>query len=176
MRPADHPQDHLRLWEKTMKLETILFPTDFSQHSRAALTLATSLARDAGARMLIAHVKEPPVELVAGGGLGVAELGLDMETVKAELSRIRPTDPSVPFEHHLLRGSAVPEIVRLAKKEDVDLIVMSTHGRTGLMHLLMGSIAEAVVRRAPCPVITMKVKPESPKIQATPELLQEQDV
>jgi nucleotide-binding universal stress UspA family protein len=157
-----------------MKLHRILVPTDFSTQSQAALEMAASLARDTGARLLIVHVKEPPVELVAGGGLGVAELGLDMETVKAALNHVAPADLSVPFERHLLMGSAVTEIVRFARKEKVDLIVMSTHGRTGLMHLLMGSVAEAVVRRAPCPVITLKVGSEPPKAQAEPELVHAQ--
>ena len=60
-------------------------------------------------------------------------------------------------------GRAGPEIVKLAEEEGCDVVVMSTHGRTGLMHLLMGSVAEAVVRRAPCPVLTLRVTSESAK-------------
>jgi nucleotide-binding universal stress UspA family protein len=154
-----------------MKLNKILFPTDFSKSNRPALEMATSLARDTGARLLIVHVKAPPPELVAGGGVGVMELGLDKETIQAELQRVVPTGPSTPYEHHLLTGSPAAEIVRFANEEGVDLIVMSTHGRTGLMHLLMGSVAEAVVRHAACPVVTVRARPEPPTLQAEPVLI-----
>jgi len=60
------------------------------------------------------------------------------------------------FEHHLLSGDPGSELVHFAERENIDLIVMGTHGRTGLTRLLMGSVAEAVVRRAPCPVLTLK--------------------
>jgi nucleotide-binding universal stress UspA family protein len=139
-----------------MKLQRVLFPVDFSKHNRAALDFAASLARDAGARLVLVHVKETPVEVSAGGGLAVAELGPDLATVKAELNDIAPSDPAVPCERHVLIGSPAAEIVRFAKQDKCDLIVMSTHGRTGLLHLLMGSVAERVVRRAPCPVMTIR--------------------
>lgn len=153
-----------------MNVRRILFPTDFSSFTQPALQLASSLARDMGAQLLIVHVKEPPVELVAAGGLGVAELGLDGETIKAHLNRVAPTERVVSFERHLLMGSPVAEIVRFAAQQQVDLIVMSTHGRTGLMHLLMGSVAEAVVRRAPCPVITLKADGKARIEDTAPEL------
>jgi nucleotide-binding universal stress UspA family protein len=72
------------------------------------------------------------------------------------LAKIVPTDPAVPCEHRLLSGAPARTIVELAKEEGVDLIVLGTHGRTGFHRLLMGSIAEAVVRTAPCPVLTFK--------------------
>jgi nucleotide-binding universal stress UspA family protein len=72
------------------------------------------------------------------------------------LHAVVPTDPSIPFEHKLMTGDPAAEIVRLAESEGADMIVMATHGRTGLRRLLMGSVAEAVVRRAACPVLTVK--------------------
>ena len=72
------------------------------------------------------------------------------------LKEVVPTDPQVACEHRLLTGDPAVAIARLAEEEHADLIVMGTHGRTGLTRLLMGSVAEAVVRRAPCPVLTYK--------------------
>ncbi len=143
-----------------MEINKILFPTDFSHSSDAALALATSLARDTGAKLLIAHVEEPPVAY--GGGemyYGIPE-PLE-EDLRKMLKEVTPNDSSVPYEHHLVTGDPASAIVRLAKDEDVDLIVMGTHGRTGLLRMLMGSVAEAVVRRAPCPVLTFRPKAKS---------------
>jgi nucleotide-binding universal stress UspA family protein len=138
-----------------MKADKILFPTDFSTSSDAPLAYATALARDMGAVLLIVHVEEPP--LAYGGGemyYGVAEP--DYESIRRMLENVKPTDPSVPCERRLVTGDPATAIVELAREENVDLIVMGTHGRTGLRRLLMGSIAEAVVRTAPCPVLTYK--------------------
>ncbi len=139
-----------------MNLRRIVFPTDFSERSQPALELATSLARDSGATLVVVHVQEPPIDPVAAAGLALSELRLAPEVVLEELHRVVPTDPAVPVEHHLLVGIPAKEIVRFADKTDADLIVMGTHGRRGLAHLLMGSVAEAVVRRANCPVLTVR--------------------
>lgn len=138
-----------------MQAKKILFPTDFSTSSDAALKYATTLAKERGAKLSIVHVEEPP----AAYGGGEMYYGLpdpDVAALKKMLEAIQPTDPLVPFEHRLVTGLPAREIVELAKEEGVDLIVMGTHGRTGLGRLLMGSVAEAVVRRAPCPVLTFK--------------------
>jgi len=138
-----------------MHASKILFPTDFSTLSDAALRHATALARDMGAKLLIVHVEEPP----AAYGTGEMYYGIpdpDMPALQKMLAAVVPSDPSVPFEHRMITGDPASEIVALAKDEKADLIVMGTHGRTGLGRLLMGSTAEAVVRRAPCPVFTFK--------------------
>ncbi len=138
-----------------MKAKKVLFPTDFSTSSDAGLAQATSLARDSGATLLIVHVEEPPINYGAGEMYyGVPEP--DTDALRQMLDAVVPTAPDVPFEHRLAIGDPASEIVRIAEEEHVDLIVMGTHGRTGLRRLLMGSIAEAVVRRAPCPVFTFK--------------------
>jgi nucleotide-binding universal stress UspA family protein len=139
-----------------MKLQRILFPFDFSDISRAALPMAQSLARDSAATLSILYVHERPVELLAEGGVPISSLDLDPEALKQELQQALPADPRVACEYHVVLGSPAPEIVRFAKESGADLIVMSTHGRRGISHFLMGSVAEAVVRKAPCPVITMK--------------------
>lgn len=133
----------------------ILFPTDFSHSSDAGLSYATSLARDAGASLLIVHVEEPPAAY-GGGEMYYGILEPDNSELWRMLREVKPTDPAVPFEHRLLRGDPAGEIVETAEKEQVEMIVMGTHGRTGLKRLLMGSVAEAVVRRAKCPVLSLK--------------------
>ena len=145
-----------------MHADKILFPTDFSPASEDALRWATALARDSGATLSIVHVEEPPM---AYGG-GEMYIALDEGETKGELRRLLgnvvPTDHNVPFEHRLLVGDPATAIVEDAEKENADLIVMGTHGRAGLSRLLMGSVAEAVVRRARCPVLTVKHPAEVP--------------
>jgi len=133
----------------------ILYPTDFSTTGQTALEMATSLARDRGATLVIMHVEEPPM---AYGG-GELYYGIDepnREELKRMLSEVLPSDPSVPCEHRLMIGSPARAIIELAEREEVELIVMATHGRTGLLRVLMGSVAEEVVRKAKCPVLTVK--------------------
>jgi len=138
-----------------MNVKKILFPTDFSHTGDAAFAMATSLARDSGAKLVIVHVEEPPVAY--GGGelyYGVPEP--QTADLKAMLEKIIPADPNIEYEHRMITGDPAGAIPRLAEEEQIDLIVMGTHGRSGLSRLLMGSVAEAIVRRAPCPVLTFK--------------------
>jgi universal stress protein A len=138
-----------------MHARKILFPTDFSPASTDALSWATSLARDSGATMTIVHVEEPPMAY-GGGELYLDVQENDREDLRKALVNVVPLDHEVPFEHKLMVGDPATAIVDAAENEHADLIVMGTHGRTGLTRLLMGSVAEAVVRRAPCPVLTVK--------------------
>jgi universal stress protein A len=141
--------------ETAMNAPKILFPTDFSTLGKTALEMATSLARDRGAKLVIVHVEEPP--LAYGGGelyYGIEEP--DREELQRMLTAVVPTDSTVGYEHRLMIGSPAGAIVHLAEQEHVDMIVMPTHGRTGLGRLLMGSVAEEVVRKAKCPVLTVK--------------------
>lgn len=142
-----------------MNVKKILFPTDFSHSGDAALTFATSLARDMGAKLVIVHVEEPPAAY--GGGelyYGLPEPAHD--ELRRMLHEVVPSDPAVPYEHRLVTGDPATAIVNLAEMEGADLIVMGTHGRTGFSRLLMGSVAELVVRRAHCPVLTYKAPVE----------------
>ena len=143
-----------------MKANKILCPTDFSHYTDAALTYASSLAAESGATLYIAHVDE---FRDTSATLGEAALGyaspwsvMDRSEVRNQLTQVTPTVPSVQFEHRYLVGSPVREIVAFAAREHVDLIVMGSHGRTGLSRMLMGSVAEGVARRAPCPVLIVK--------------------
>ena len=135
--------------------KTIVFPTDFSTASDAALEHAATLATSMGATQLIVHVEEPP--LAYGGGelyYGIPEP--DSERILKMLEDVKPKDPAVPFTHRLSMGDPAGEIVRIATDEGAELIVLGTHGRTGVTRLLMGSVAEVVVRRAPCPVLVYR--------------------
>ncbi len=139
-----------------MDIKKILFPTDFSHTGDAALAMATSLARDSGAKLLIVHVEESSTAY-GGGEMYYGTLEPSLEEVKKMLREVVPAaDSEVPYEHRLITGDPAPAIARFAQAEGVDLIVMGTHGRNGVVRLLMGSVAEAVVRRAPCPVLTYK--------------------
>jgi nucleotide-binding universal stress UspA family protein len=138
-----------------MKAEKILFPTDFSSSSDEALRFATVLARDTGAELIIAHVHEPAAAYATGDVVVDTGESSD-ETLAAQLDAVAPTDSNVPHRYRLLYGDPIGQIVRLADEEDVDMIVMGTHGRTGLTRLVMGSVAEAVVRRANCSVLIVK--------------------
>jgi len=142
-----------------MPTTTIVFPTDFSTASDAALTHAEALARQSHARLLIVHVEEPPMAY-GGGELYYGLPEPNSERILKMLEDVKPTDPSVPFAHRLTIGDPAGEIVRIAGEEKAEMIVMGTHGRTGMTRLLMGSVAEGVVRRAPCPVLVYRETPE----------------
>lgn len=140
-----------------MQLNSVLLPTDFSPHSEAALELATILARDTNAKLILLHV-DPPV--LPGGGTGAA-LAYEMlppstDELKQTLAEVKPSDPRVPCERQVISGTPAKAIEKFARDHDISMIVMGTHGRCGLTRVLMGSVAEAVVRRAPCPVVTVR--------------------
>lgn len=141
-----------------MKLNTIVFPTDFSPASETALAVATAVARTTGARLVIVHVKHEPQPEEALE----AAADPDSQALARMLDEIRPGDQAVPHTHRLLSGLAAEQILELAEQERADLIVMATHGRTGLARLLLGSVAEEVVRRAPCAVLTVKHRGSEP--------------
>ena len=140
-----------------MPAKKIVFPTDFSHCSDAALAYATMLARALDASLLIVHAEEPAVAY-GGGEMYYGMLEPDHEELQKMLKEIKPTDPTVPYEHRLLSGKSAPAklIVEFAKNEQAELIVLGTHGRTGLKRVLMGSIAESIIRHASCPVLVMK--------------------
>lgn len=142
-----------------MAQKTILFATDFSHASDAALANAEALATSTGAKLLIVHVEEPP--LAYGGGelyYGLPEPS--SERILKMLEDVRPKDPAVAFTHRLTMGDPASEIVRIAGDEKAEMIVIGTHGRSGVSRLLMGSVAEAIVRKSPCPVLVYRETPE----------------
>ena len=122
-------------------VKRILCPIDFSDATQPAMDLASRLCRDDGSKLYIVHV---------------AASKDDPETQKLFLTI--PAATNVVFERDLLEGDTVEEILNFAEREDIDLIVIGSHGRTGLRRVLMGSIAEQIVRRSPIPVMTMSMK------------------
>ena len=136
-----------------MQMSNILCPVDFSPSSETVLDFASRLAREAGATLHIAYVEEDP----APYGIGLyGQLPLPISEDGQRLSKLRPTVAGVTCDHQLLLGDAAAKIVEFARENAIDLIVMGTHGRTGMVRLLMGSVAEKVLRLAPCPVLTIK--------------------
>lgn len=138
-----------------LPIATILHPTDFSDASSPAFHLACSLARDHGGRVILLHVAELPI-VVSGGSMSAPLPGGNRQVLQDQLRAMQASAPEVHVEVRLEEGDPVAEILRFAEAIQCDLIVMGTHGRTGLAHLLMGSVAERVVRKASCPVLVVK--------------------
>jgi universal stress protein A len=136
-------------------LHTILHPTDFSERSEAALHLACALARDYVARLVVLHVATQP-PLVYGEGMLPPDADEYLAYAKEQLDQLQVPTDNVRAERRLETGDPATEVLRVAKQIKADLIVIGTHGRTGLNRLLMGSTAEQIVRRASCPVLTLK--------------------
>jgi nucleotide-binding universal stress UspA family protein len=146
-----------------MQIRSILLPTDFSDCAAHAREYAASFARSAGASLVCLHVVEPVSPAVGYTGLGeplpVADLADELQdTAARELPKIAgcPEFAGLSVEEVIAHGEVAAEIVRVARERGVDLIVIATHGRTGLGRMLFGSTAEAVVRHAPCPVLVVK--------------------
>lgn len=151
-------------------VRTILHPTDFSEHSNAAFQVACALARDHGARVLVVHVIDTAtVQFV--GGMMPAMIEVPRAELTEQLDRIQAPDARVRVEHMLAEGPPVAEILRIAKEENCDLIVMGTHGRGFLGRVVMGSVAEGIVRQAECPVLTVR-QPVTFRVEPT-EIAQE---
>jgi nucleotide-binding universal stress UspA family protein len=135
-----------------IRIRRILYPTDFTPFSAQAYFHAVTLAEAHGAALTILHVLVPshPAPEAAGDPDPRAYW-------KRRLEEVRPADPRVPVQHLLLDGDPAAAIVEHACTAGTDLIVMGTHGRTGLERLLLGSVAEKVIREAPCSVLVVKL-------------------
>ena len=145
----------------TIRLQKILLPTDFSNYSAAATKYACELATKYDAELHLLHSLEVHLSSTPVFGLGLDLPRYFKESrAAAEKSLAAVLDPKWSTGrtviHAIVEGSPKVEIIAYARKHDIDLIVLSTHGRTGLTHVIMGSVAESVVRTAPCPVLTMR--------------------
>lgn len=145
-----------------INLNRILLPTDFSEYSKPACNFACAFAEQFGAELHLLHVLQDLVAMVPEPGLAFPPPGDYMQELQesAEKGLTQLLDPAWEDGKTIVRstrqGSPFLEIIRYAKETDVDLIVMGTHGRSGLAHVLLGSVAEKVVRKAPCPVLTVR--------------------
>jgi nucleotide-binding universal stress UspA family protein len=149
-------------------MRAILHPTDFSDRSQRAFELACRLARDSGARLIVLHVVQPP-PFVTHGEMEKALQQAEgyRRDLNDQLHNLRPTDPKIEIEYLLEEGEPVAEIIRAVTKNNCDLIVLGTHGRTGFRRLLLGSVAEQVLRRATCPVLTVSTPVQETSLRAS---------
>lgn len=140
-----------------LSLKKILVPIDFSKISRNALTYAIPLARQFGAKISLLHVVEPlpyPSDMAyfpSGEIFPAAPLKADLETMAVGF-----VDPELLDQVLVKMGTPFEVIINVARESHSDLIVLTTHGYTGLKHVFMGSTAERVVRHAPCPVFVVR--------------------
>ena len=154
--------NQLEFEEDPMQIKTILFPTDFSNGARAAMDHAISLARDYKAKLILLYVIQDIsiAEWYIPSSLSVADLVEDMQkSADAEMAKwgVEVSAKVPDLEKVVARGVPFVEIIQTAKAKNADLIVIDTHGRTGIDHMLFGSTAEKVVRKAPCPVLTVRM-------------------
>lgn len=145
----------------TFRIKSILVPIDFSEYSKKALRYAVRFAKEFGASLTLLHVFEPLIQPPEGYGVlqvPVIDGGALQKEAAARLTSLaqEEIEELVPVKSVVRSGRPYNEIVMDAKERKVDLIIIATHGYTGLTHLLLGSTAERVVRHAPCPVLTVR--------------------
>jgi len=138
------------------RIRNILHPTDFSPGSDAAFRYACDLALDYDASLIVVYAQGPVVPIAAEGILVSNNLDELREVAERQLNAIRPVHPAVRFERVYREGPATQTILETADDYNADLIVMGTHGRSGIGRLLLGSVTEEVLRKASCPVLTVK--------------------
>jgi len=141
-------------------LKNILVPFDFSECSDQALRYGLELARKFDATLHLVHVvQDPATQPWAAEGFAIPLLEVTDQWLKEAEERLAAAVPDLDRRRarvDALLGENYPEVLRYAEEEAIDLIVMGTHGRGGVSHLLLGSIAEKMVRRSPCPVLTVR--------------------
>ena len=145
-----------------IQIKKILVPTDFSEPSEHAARYAAELAKRYDARIYCLHVSDIPADLMATSAYymtGPSEQFIDQ--IRAESQKSLEAFAKKHFlgaevETEFLEGRPFVEIIRYARQENIDLIVIATHGRTGLKHVLFGSVAEKIVGKGPCPVLVVK--------------------
>jgi nucleotide-binding universal stress UspA family protein len=134
-------------------VQKILYPTDFSSYSNQAYFHAVGLAETYGASLTVVYVYKPGSAEAEGG---------DRRYWRSQLEQVRPSNPHIAVSHVMLEGDPAAEIARYAADAGIDVIVIGTHGRTGVDRLVMGSVAEKVMREAPCSVLVVKLPKGSP--------------
>jgi nucleotide-binding universal stress UspA family protein len=143
-----------------VRMTNLLVPVDFSENSRKSFAHARALARAFGARLHLLHAVQVHYAYGEFGAIDYGALERDMRAgAKQQLAALAGEcgASGIPAATHVVEGSPARAIAEAAERLQADLIVISTHGYTGLKHVLLGSIAEAVVRHAPCPVLVVPV-------------------
>jgi len=142
-------------------IKKILVPIDFSDYSKKALQYTVKFANSLNAELFLIYVIEPiiyPADLSMGQiVIPPSEVNME-EKAKSELEELAKTEIGDSMQYNIMvkTGRPFQEIIETAAEVDADLIIIATHGHTGVEHLLFGSTAEKVVRKAPCPVLTLR--------------------
>jgi nucleotide-binding universal stress UspA family protein len=141
-----------------VQIRTILHPTDYSELSQAAFRYAVELAQVHGARVVVLHVVDTlgPENVTFGEAASQRQPESYRQRLWDELHKLVPPNAAVSLEYALGEGDPVEVIIEATVERKCDLIVLGSHGRSGLKRLLGGSVAEHVVRRAACPVLVVK--------------------
>lgn len=147
-----------------IELQKILVPTDFSEFSKHSIRYACEFAQRFQAELHLLNVVEDIYPIIPEPGTPAPMSGEYLAGLKESSERMMDSFPlpdrgnDLSVVREVISGTPFLEIIRYAKSEEIDMIVIGTHGRSGLIHALMGSVAEKVVRKSPCPVLT--VRPE----------------
>ena len=147
--------------DMTKMIHKVMVPIDFSDYSKNALRYAAQFVKQFKAKMFLVYVVEPmiyPADF-SMGQVAIPSTDIDMQKRgEEELQNLAKNfiDPNIEVETIIKTGKPFVEIIETASEKDIDLIIMATHGHTGVEHLLFGSTAEKVVRKAPCPVMTLR--------------------
>lgn len=145
----------------SITIKKILVPIDFSDYSKSALKYAVNFAKVFNAEMYLIYVVEPVIYPpdFSMGQIAIPSVTIEMdERAKEELTKLAQQEIPADIQKHIIIKSGKPfvEIIETAAQEDIDLIIIATHGHSGVEHILFGSTAEKVVRKAPCPVLTLR--------------------
>ena len=145
-----------------ISVNNVLFATDFSATSEAALPYATAICRRFRSTLHLVHVLSEASLLMMTGGVDYVSMGTIYEDAQNEakdkLDQIAARFESIPHRNHVRHGMVWKNLAEIIEQNEIDLIVVGTHGRTGLGKLLLGSVAEDILRHAPCPVLTVGPK------------------
>jgi nucleotide-binding universal stress UspA family protein len=143
-------------------IHRVLVPLDFSESAKSLIDHALELVRARGATVRLLHVIEPPLlappPFVIFQATSVSPEVLDAQRkgVEEHLARLAAEHPGIRMETRVVMGDPVREILREVREWKADVVVLGTHGRSGLKHVFLGSVAENVVRQSPVPVLTVK--------------------
>ena len=140
-------------------IKKVLVPIDFSDYSKSALKYAVNFSKLFNAEIILIYVVEPVIYPpdFSMGQIAMPSLNTEWdERAKDELDKLANSEISTSVKTILKTGKPFVEIIETAKEENIDLIIIATHGHTGVEHILFGSTAEKVVRKAPCPVLTLR--------------------
>ncbi len=160
-RPLNSPVPRRRPLRAAIALKKVLVPIDFSDNSKKALLYAIPFARQFNASLVLVYIVEPTIypSDFGFGQVGFPDVEKELhEKATAEMKELIAAYVPPPVKAESVVGSGIPfvEITTFAKEAEVDLIIVATHGRTGVEHILFGSTAEKIIRKAPCPVLVVR--------------------